>query len=303
MPDPDVTFDEFVATCTPLAKFPDFEAQMKERVCAIVARLLKFEYESEGTEGLIAFMQEDLDFLKLLLKMVNLSQEKFKRVISADRFARGDFGNEWDVKAIHARLKRDIGFAHSLAEMFLAGRQGPLIEQVADFYLEQLRFPESWTTILQDKRLAAGIAREMLSGEYSDRKGDHVEYVVAQTLAMATEPRGLAFEKGKVDFLGKEADLAVPGIQNPDVTVMISYTETTSSSQTARANEQAVLFDEINKWNRRNRTNKVLVNVLDGGGWLARKSDMRKMFDLCHYCLNLNTLDRFGIIIERHAAR
>jgi len=42
------------------------------------------------------------------------------------------------------------------------------------------------------------------------------------------------------------------------------------------------------------------VNVVDGGGWLARRSDLRKLYESCDYCLNLKTLDMLGQIIRYH---
>lgn len=294
------TFDEFVRTCTPLVKFPEFEDTMRQRVCEIVSRLLGFDYESDDAGSLVSFMRADLDFFKVLLKMGNLSQEKFRRVISAQRFARGDFGNEWSVRQIHNRIRRDDAFALTIAAMFIEGRRNPLVEHVADFYLDQLAFPEKWANLLQDEDFAARIAREMLSGEYSDKKGDHVEDVVAESLAEALEPAGASFEKGRVKFVGKEVDLAVPGVEDPEIMVMVSYTETTSSTQNQRATEQETMFNVINTWNSRNRTGKVLVNVVDGGGWLARRNSMEKMYEYSHYCLNLRTLGCFVPIVERH---
>ena len=245
-------------------------------------------------------MRADLDFFKVLLKMGDLSQEKFRRVISAQRFARGDFGNEWSVRQIHNRIRRDDAFALTIAAMFIEGRRNPLVEHVADFYLDQLAFPEKWANLLQDEDFAARIAREMLSGEYSDKKGDHVEGVVAESLAEALEPSGASFEKGRVKFVGKEVDLAEPGVEDPEIMVMVSYTETTSSTQNQRATEQETMFNDINTWNSRNRTGKVLVNVVDGGGWLARRNSMEKMYEYSHYCLNLRTLGCFVHIVERH---
>lgn len=297
------TFNEFVKTCTPLIKFPEFEETMRQRVCEIVTRLLGFDYESDDASSLVSFMRADLDFFKVLLKMGNLSQEKFRRVISAQRFARGDFGNEWSVRQIHNRIRRDDAFALAIAGMFVEGRRNPLVEHVADFYLEQLAFPERWANLLQDEDFAARIAREMLTGEYSDKKGDHIERVVADSLTKALEPVGASFEKGRVKFVGKEVDLAVPNAEDPEIMVMVSYTETTSSTQNQRATEQETMFNDIQTWNSRNMTDKVLVNVVDGGGWLARRKSMKKMFDYSHYCLNLRTLSHLDHIVEKHLTR
>ena len=144
---------------------------------------------------------------------------------------------------------------------------------MADFYLDQLAFPEKWADLLRDRDFAARIAREMLAGDYSDKKGDEIERIVSGMLDVALAGTGLTSVKGRVPFLGKEVDLAVPDVENPDILIMISYMETTSSSQTTRANEQEAMFDGVKKWNNRNRTNRAFINVVDGGGWLARRRD------------------------------
>ena len=296
------TFDDYVASCTPLLKLPEFEEEMRQRVCGIAGRLIGFDYDSDPLTGLIGFMREDLDLFKVLLKMTNLSQEKFKRIISAERHARGDYGNEWGLDRVHRNIISNDDFAESVATLFLEGRDNPtLVEHVADFYLDQLAFPEKWADLLQDRDFAARIAREMLAGDYSNKKGDEIERIVSEKLDIALVGTGLTSVKGRVPFLGKEVDLAVPDVENPDILIMISYMETTSSSQTTRANEQEAMFDGVKRWNRRNRTNRAFINVVDGGGWLARRPDLRRLHRDSHYCLSINMLDQLGEIVAHHA--
>ena len=275
---------------------------MRQRVCQIAGRLIGFDYDSDPTHGLIAFMREDIDLFKVLIKLTNLSQEKFKRIIAAERHARGDYGNEWDLDRIHRTVTRNDDFASAVADLFLEGRNNPTLSQhVADFYLDQLAFPEKWSDLLQDRDFAAKIAREMLAGDYSDKKGDEIERIVSDSLDVALAGTGMPSVKGRVPFLGKEVDLAVPDVENPNILIMISYMETTSSSQTTRANEQETMFDGVKKWNNRNHTNKAFVNVVDGGGWLARRPDLRRMHRDSHYCLNMNSLDKLNEIVAHHA--
>ncbi|MFN3309695.1 MAG: hypothetical protein ACK44E_10865, partial [Anaerolineales bacterium] len=86
--------------------------------------------------------------------------------------------------------------------------------------------------------------------------------------------------------------------------IMVSYMETTSSSQTTRANEQLAMYQKIVGENvRYPREQRVLVNVVDGGGWLARRSDLRKMYEGCHYCLNMRTLAQLEAIIQSHVPK
>ena len=85
---------------------------------------------------------------------------------------------------------------------------------------------------------------------------------------------------------------------------MVSYMETTSSSQTARANEQQAIYTKIVGENtRRAPLERIFVNVVDGAGWLARRSDLRKMHAGCHYRLNMNTLEQLELIICRYVPK
>ena len=302
MPPQKATFNDYIASCTPLLKLPAFEAEMRTRVCEIVGRVIGFNYDADPVNGLVAFMRQDVDFFKVLLKMTNLSQEKFRRIIAAERHARGDHGNEWDIARIHRNIRQDDEFARMVADFFMEGKDNPvLVEHVADFYLEQLAFPERWADLLQDRDFAARIAREMLFGDYNDKKGDEVELIVAERFNSALAGTGLSSLKGRVPFLGKEVDLVVPSVENPQILIMISYMETTGSHQTTRANEQEAMFDGVNRWNNRNHTNKAFINVVDGSGWLARRPDLRRLHRDSHYCLNMNMLDQLDEIVAHHA--
>ena len=44
-------------------------------------------------------------------------------------------------------------------------------------------------------------------------------------------------------------------------------------------------------------TERVFVNIVDGAGWLARRSDMRKMHAGCHFCLSMRTVDQLEAIV------
>lgn len=46
--------------------------------------------------------------------------------------------------------------------------------------------------------------------------------------------------------------------------------------------------------------NRAFVNFVDGGGWLARKSDLERLVENCHYFVNFRHLDMLEAIILRH---
>lgn len=275
---------------------------MRKRVQEIVAELLDFRPETEPVQSLKHFLRKDESFLGVLLALTNLSQEKFLRIITAQRFANQDFAPEWNAREVYRRIRTDDAFAEQIARLFLEGKNSQtLASQIADFYLDQLSLPENWTDIIRDNTLIGNIVRKKLSGEYSDKKGEFIEKRVASVLDEISAKLGVPHTRGHVRLLGKEVDHVVPSLDEPYVMIMVSYMETTSSSQTARANEQLAMYQKIVGENvRYPREQRILVNVVDGAGWLARRSDLRKMYEGCHYCLNMKTLYQLEAIIQAY---
>lgn len=298
-------FDDFIKTCTPLLKIPELEQAMRTRVCGIVDELLNFESSDDPAQNLKQFLRKDENFLGVLLALTNLSQEKFLRIITAQRFAAQDFGPEWGADRIYKKMRSDDIFAEQIARLFLEGRDSRLLaEQVADFYLDQLSLPTNWSEIIRDQNVIGNIVRKKLAGEYTDQKGAFVESRISKILESVRLKYGVTHAHGQVRMVGKEIDHAIPSLDDPYVMVMVSYMETTSSNQTARANEQQAMYQKIIGENVRYPNNqRVFVNVVDGAGWLARRSDLRKMHEGCHYCLNMQTIEQLETIVVNHVPR
>jgi len=298
------TFDDFIKTCTPLLKIPELEKQMRERVREIVKDLLNFQPDTDPTKTLNRFLQKDENFLGVLLALTNLSQEKFLRILTAQRFAAQDYGKEWGVKQIYRKIQKDDKFAENVASLFLEGRSSKLLaQQVADFYLDQLSLPSNWSDVIRDENLVGNIVRKKLTGEYTDQKGEFVEKRIRNILDGITAKYGMPHAHGQVAFVGKEIDHAIPSLDEPFLMVMVSYMETTSSGQTARANEQQAMYQKIVGENVRHKDQRVFVNVVDGAGWLARRSDLVKMYKGCDYCLNMQTLDQLEPIVCKYVPK
>lgn len=295
------SLDEFIEICTPLYRIQPLEEAMRTRVEEIVRELLAFAPKTDAVEGLTQFLQADPNFLGVLLALTNLSQERFLRILTAERFATGDYGTEWGADRIYGMMKRDKDFAERIARLFLEGKNSEiLVRQVADFYLQQLSLPQNWQEIIRDESVIKNVVRKKLAGEYADRKGAAIESIIESQLDAITNQYGIGHEHGQVRLVGKEVDHAIPSLADPYVMVMTSYLETTSSNQTQRANEQQAMYEKIIGNNVRYGEDRVLVNVVDGGGWLARRSDLRKLHQGRHYCLNLSMLNQLEAIICRH---
>ncbi len=292
------SFEEFIQTCTPLLKIPALEEAMRARVRGIVADLLNFRPNADPAKNLKQFLQRDENFLGVLLALTNLSQEKFLRILSAQRFSIDDYGPEWKIKTIYGKIQKDDDFAERIARLFLEGRSNQLlIEQVADFYLDQLSLPSNWSDVIRDQNVIENIIRKKLTGEYTDLKGKYVEGMIREWLNMLQEKYGVPHAHGQVKLVGKEVDHAIPSLDEPFVMIMASYMETTSSGQTARANEQRAMMNKVRDERDQYAVNRGFINVIDGTGWLARRSDLKKMHASCDHCLNIKTLAQLEEVV------
>lgn len=304
-PDAKPTFEEFVEGCTPLLKIPDLEARIRERVHAIVKELLDFRPNKNAAKNLKQFIQKDENFLGVLLALTNLSQEKFLRILTAQRFAAKDYKPEWGPDQVYRKIKKDDKFAEAIAHLFLEGRTSKLLaEQVADFYLDQLSLPANWSDVIRDENVVGNVVRKKLTGEYTVQKGEYIEKIIRRLLDDIQTKHGVTHDKGQVAFVGKEVDCVIPSVEEPYVMAMVSYMETTSSGQTARANEQQAMFQKIvGERVRHPKDKRVFVNIVDGAGWLARRSDLRKLYEGCDYCLNMKSINQLETIVVKHVPK
>jgi len=116
---------------------------------------------------------------------------------------------------------------------------------------------------------------------------------------------GFSSEKGAVGIVDdKEVDIAVPDTANPNIIIMSSYQLTTSSSQTSKANEQMGMYEDVGIHNRgrsqRDKTDVAFVNVIDGGGWLARSRDLQTMWQGCDYCFAHSNLAELRAVLNHY---
>ena len=59
-------------------------------------------------------------------------------------------------------------------------------------------------------------------------------------------------------------------------------------------------FERVCRQNSRYGENRAFVNFADGGGWLARKRDLERLVEHCHYFINLQHLDMLEAIVLKH---
>jgi len=262
------------------------------------------EHALINEESIASFLTAHERSLDVILCDIELSAEKFMRIVTLLRkLGRIDGGfdytnSEWGITKIKSKIRQDKSFAHQIARLLVCGKDDPELEQyIPRYYLETLNYKEIKGSSLAARRVRY---KHSLIGTYGGKKGYKVEERIKKKLLAIRDQYGIPFNQGRSRLIDTDIDFAVPGTDSPWVIIMSSFQETTSSGQTTKARDMLQAYERINRNNSRYGENRAFVNFVDGGGWLARKRDLERLVDQCHYFINLSYLDMLESIVLKH---
>ncbi len=285
----------------------DLEQEIDDKV-EVLLEIAKNHRVSETAQitvsGIADFLGENKNALDVLLKDVGLSQEKFMRIVSLLRkLGRipGGFNSEWGIGKIRNNIIDTPDFAKQIAALLVDGkRDEELVRYIPRYYLDLLNYREIKGSSQAARRVRY---KQSLVGTYGGRKGHQVEARIQKTLDKIETKYGIGYGKGRSRMIETDLDFAVPNTDNPWVVIMSSFQETTSSGQTTKAKDMRSAYEHICHQNSRYGENRVFVNFVDGGGWLARKRDLERLVEHCHYFINFEHLDMLEAIILKHVPK
>jgi len=239
--------------------------------------------------------------LDVILMEIGLSEEKFLRIVSLLRKLGeidAPFDSEWSLDKIKRKMTDDRDFSKIISAIRIDGKRNRrLSNYIPRYYLDTLNLREIAESSLEARRVRY---KHSLIGTYSGRKGYRVEARIIEKLEEIHEKLGVPFEKGRSRFIDTDIDFAIPSLVDPWVIIMSSFQETTSSGQSTKARDMLSAFERIQRSNSRHNENQAFVNFVDGGGWLARKGDFRRLVENCHYFVNFQYLDMLEAVVREH---
>jgi len=284
------------------------DEELEQEIDQQVDRLLRLAEQYGVTEksmmnpdSLAALLQAQEGAVEFVLREVELSEEKFLRIISLLRQIGRipvPLDREWTIEQVVRRIRSDPNFAALVAHLLMDGVRDPKLQAIIPrYYLEALNFREIASGSMAARRVRY---KRALIGTYSGRKGYRVEAQIRKRLEAIQEQHGVGFEQGRSRFVRVDIDFAIPSLDDPWVILMSSFQETTSSGQSTKARDMEAAYEDIRRSNSRYGETRVFVNFADGGGWLGRKRDFQRLVENCHYFVNLRHLDLLETIVLTH---
>jgi hypothetical protein len=282
----------------------ELENEIESQVDSLLKTARAHNSSELSVDNIINFLVQQSDGLDVLLKDLELSQEKFIRIVSLLRKLNripGGFDQEWGIKKIKKKIETEPDFASIIAELLLDGkRDRELQNYIPRYYLDALSYREAQTGSEASLRK---LYKRQLIGTYGAKKGHKVEDRIRQKLINIENSYGVSHAKGRSRMIETDIDFAVPTLEDPWVIVMSSFQETTSSGQTTKARDMFSAYERVLRNNSRYGEKRVFVNFVDGGGWLARKRDFQRLVKQCDYFINFNHLDMLEAIVLRHVPK
>lgn len=268
-----------------------FEKQIRQEIAAYKKSMLGISTK----EGLVAYIKSDRNSIKRLITVLGISGERFKRVVTMIRVQKGyTFTTEWSEETLQRELSQNASLMSEFCDLFLEGKKNPKFKElVPKFILDDFCIDENVIRRICTDDILRQLIKTSMNAAYNRAYGDAYAVVLKTKLRAITDKYGLRLEEKPLSGISGNNLLLVT---NTSRYIIINYqfNLTTSNGQTQYAEN---VVGQIRS-NCRNNPDLLVVNVLDGAGWVARSADYKKVYNNCDYFFNLNTIERLEPVIK-----
>lgn len=292
-----ITYDELVKTITMFWIDNTLEQSINDEVENFVNELGTKLTKIDTKDGLRDYIRSDKAALGNILGLMEISEEKFKRIISMLRRERKYvFSTEWSLDKTRTMLIDQESFMDDVCELLFNGANSERFKRkIPDFYRKSFLIDDSILSRLNDRSELVRMAKKQLEVKYNNSAAAAVSRKIEETVKLTCDLEGLTLVRNKeVDMFGKTYCIAIPNAVNPRVLIDYTYNITTSSTQSTYAKNVKAAKEIIS-----NSGQKIItVNVVEGAGWVGRQSDLRQIYDYSDYTLNVANIGLIDQIIR-----
>lgn len=299
-----IEFEELFNSTTMFYVNEKYEEEMKQEVQSKVDELAEELHSIDTKDGLKAYIIEHKDSLDNLTSLMEISTERFKRMVSMIRKDRGFvFSTEWGLGKIRSAMMESPAMMESVLNLLMNGRNDENLKtKIPYFYLENMGINKTTLKKLQDKDSIRLFVKRGLEGKYSNKIGDLILENIEDKINAICIKYGLEYDKNvRVPLLDRAVSFVLESPVDPKIIIDVSYSVTTSSAQGDKKNV-ARKTEEILKQKRTAGNNIIYINFLDGAGWIGRQADMREIHRCSDYVLNFNNINLLEDIIADYVA-
>lgn len=299
-----MNFEELYNSTTMFYVNSEYEKKIENEVQEKVDQLYEELKSIDTKDGLKQYIVAHKDALDNLTSLMEISTERFKRMVSMIRKDRGFiFQTEWSLGKIRTAMIESPAMMESIIDLIWCGRDDEKLKtKIPYFYLDNMAIDESTLQKLTDKQSIRLFVKRGFEGKYSNSIGDLILDEIEQKLRHACAKHGYKYEKNvRIPALDRAASFVVENPREPQIIIDVSYSVTTSSSQGTKK-ETARKTEAYIRKERASGKNILYINFLDGAGWIGRQADMREIHRCSDFVLNFYNINLLEDIVDYYAS-
>ena len=292
-----ITYEELVKTITMFLIDRGWEESAKNEVEKYVDTMQNNLTNINTKEGLVECIARDKDALTSILMLMEIPEEKFKRIISMlRREHRYVFSSEWSLEKTRSVLLENKTLMNDVCELLLNGADSERFKRkIPDFYRDGFKIDNYTIAKLKNRDELAKLAKRQMDAKYT--AGVSLAFVrkVEESIKLTCDLEGLTYVKNKsVDGLEKNYGFIIPDNKQPRILINCSYNITTSSTQSRFSDSVLRTREKI----KQSGKEILIVNIIEGAGWIGRQSDLKIIYENSDYTLNLANIGLLDQIIR-----
>lgn len=277
----------------------EFDTVVEDDIKKIKTELLGITTE----EGLEKYIRRDPNSLDRITSVLNISEEKFKRIITMLRIKQGFMPtSEWSMSTLRTQMMESPDWMRMVNRLLMYGKKlSEYQDVIPDFYLDNFSIDATTVGRLANDDDMRRLIKKGYEGRYSNKIGDSFFNRVSSSITKKCDKEGLTYAiKETVPLAGKKISVAIPDAKHPRIMVDVTYGITTSSTQSTFASTIEKICSNLREKNlgKSDKEKILYISVIDGAGWVARQSDLNKIHRCSDYLINLNSIGMMDAIIE-----
>jgi hypothetical protein len=297
-----IKYEKLIASTTmfvvsePLEEF--YSKKVNEQTKELNANLSHIN----STPGLKKYISEYPNSLENILCLMDISSEKFKRIVSLLRVVKGySVTSEWDLRKTRNYMLEKSDFMDEVCELLIEGSETKKYQDaIPKFYLENFRINLNVLSRLTNEDDLKRLIKSKMETSYNNDIANFYFNTVTEGIIRFANNQGYDIElRTNIKFLNREVSAVVKHNGKIKIIFDISYMITTSSSQTDYSRKIKLTYDTQRRLIAENSSEGFLyIVIIDGAGWLGRQSDLQNIYKSCNYFLNLKNLSMLENIIK-----
>jgi hypothetical protein len=298
-----IKYDKIIASTTMFIVSEPLEESYSNKVNEQTKELNANLSHINSLTGLKKYISEYSNSLENILCLMDISLEKFKRIISLLRVVKGySVTSEWDLKKTRNCMLEKSDFMNEVCELLIEGSETKKYQNtIPKFYLENFKINLNVLSRLTNEDDLKRLIKSKMETSYNNDIANFYFNTVTEEISRIVNNQGYDIElRAYIKLLNREVSAVVKQNEKIKLVFDISYMITTSSSQTDYSRKIKSTFDTQRRINSENPSESFLyIVIIDGAGWIGRQSDLQNIYKSCNYFLNLKNLSKLENIVQK----